>query len=175
MILTRADFIMKLVAAGIPAARFALTAPDEIAANLFGTVPADFIQASWDAWVKMFADNAPALVQQRDIGGGKTRMVPNYIAPGFVCRHAAFSFYAHLLDGLAIRAATTPQANDGYAIAVVYYTATPRAEDGNRDGRHARILFVDDTGAVCEFEEGDGDPEPMTPAELGSISFILAT
>lgn len=173
MILSRSGLLAVLDANGVPTTRARGAAADEINGATFGTIDPAWVSASWDAWIA--ADMGTRLVVPRDIGGGKTRLVPNYVDPGYVCRHATIRFYAHLLAGLALRATVTPQPFDAYALGPVYYTAEPRADDLNRDGRHARILFVGDDGLLHQFEEGDGDPEPMTPAELASISLWFVT
>ena len=168
MILSREGLLAILDANNVPTNRARFTAQDEIDGVTFGTIDPQWVQDSFEAWVE--TDRGTKLVATRDIGGGKDILVPNYIAPGYVCRHAAFRFFAHLIAGLALRAAETTQAFDAYAIGVVYYTATPRPEDKGRNGRHARIMFVADDGTLRQFEEGDGSPEPMTPEELASIT-----
>lgn len=170
MLLTRNQYLGKLVLAGVP-----LGCDDEINGNLFRTIPDVYVADSWRAFVEMLDGCEPKLTELLEVGGGKTRLVPKYLAPGIVCRHWAFSFYGFLLLGLAERAARTLQPCDGYAIGPVYYFAKPRAEDRYRDGKHARILYVNDDGVVKQFEEGDGLPEPMIPEELASITLRIAT
>lgn len=143
---------------------------------MFGSVADDYVHRVWDAFVATLrADPHARLTLQRDVGGGKTRTVPNWVSPGAVCRHWAFAFYGFFLLCVMKLAVVRPQSNDGYALAVVYYTAEARAETLWRTGRHARIFYVNDDGDLKQFEEGDGDPEPMTRGELGSITFMLYT
>ena len=173
MILSRTELIGKLTAAGIPTGTVALFAPDEIEGALFGSLSCEYVQRIWDSFIATLqADPHANLTVRRDLGYGVTRIVPNWHAPGAVCRHWAFAFYGFALLCLAKKAIAEAQTNDGYSLAVVYYTATPRPEDLGRDGRHARIFHVDDEGKLCQFEEGDGDCEPMTPEELASITFM---
>ena len=173
MTLSREGLLALLEANGIPTSRARFMAQDEVSGLAFGTINSAWVQACWDAWIQ--TDQDTHLVTSRDLGYGKSRLVPSYINPGYVCRHAALRFYAHLLAGLALRAHDKPQDFDGYALGVVYYTATPRPQDLGRNGRHARILFVDDDGVLQQFEEGDGDAEPMTKEELASITLWLVT
>lgn len=175
--ITRDILISKLAAAGIPTTVLnQFLAPDEVEGTVFGTVADEFVQRVWDGFIAMLrADPNANLTVQRDIGGGKTRTVPNWVSPGAVCRHWAFAFYGYFLLCAMKLAVSRPQANDGYAFAVVYYTAEPRAEDLGRAGRHARMFYVNDAGDLGQFEEGDGDPEAMTSAELASITFNLYT
>ena len=174
MLLTRPQLIAKLAAANIATANVTLFAPDQVQGNLFGTVSADFIQRAWDGFIDLLqADPNATLTMPRLVGGGKTIIVPNYVAPGGVCRHWAFAFFGFLMLCFIKQQAARIQQNDAYAVAVVYYTATPRPADLGRNGRHARIFYVNDDGNLAQFEEGDGDPEPMTPGELASITFEL--
>ena len=111
-----------------------------------------------------------------ELPSGVTRDVPRWIK-GFVCRHAAFAFYGYALDcfGKVAAAAKGNLDHDAYAFGVMYYTARPRADDRYRDGPHARMIYVNHAGEVCGYEEGDGDPEPLTPDELASAFMVLMT
>lgn len=174
MNLTRIQLIDRLKAANIPTEVLDLYTPNEIEGMVFGSVSSGYVQRVWDSFIATLqADPNARLTAQRQLGGGKTRTVPNWVAPGAVCRHWAFAFYGFFLLCVMKLAVVRPQSNDGYALAVVYYTSQPRAENNWRQGRHARMFHVDDDGTLRQFEEGDGDPHSMTDAELRSITFMV--
>lgn len=177
MILSRSELIAKMTARGVPTAAMNLFSPDEVAGAAFGTVSADFIRRAWVGFVDLLRSDPNArLTMPRALGNsGLSIEVPRYVDPGFVCRHVTFAFYGYLLLCCAKKAAAETLDHDGWAFAPIYYTATPRAENRNRSGRHCRIFFANPAGEIEEFEDGDGDPEPMIPEEFASVSFTLFT
>lgn len=174
MTLTRTELLDHFSARGVPPP----VNPDEVNGDIFGFVDLAFVRdEAWPAFITLLqADPSAKLTVQRDIGGGKTITVPNWHTPGAVCRHWGFAFYGFLLFCLMKKAVNDPtQQHDGYAVAPCYYTAEPRAADLGRAGRHCRIFGIGADGEPWEFEEGDGDPEPMTDTELASITFRSVT
>jgi hypothetical protein len=166
-----------LVRGGVPAVVANLTG--RLNGGSFQTVSRDWVRAVWDAGLEALRLNAPALVAVRQVGGGKTALVPNYIADGFNCRGQAVFVYAHGMVGFANSGAAAaklgrPLGADGLAWGFLEYTAVPRADNLNRAGRHEQLWFVDHDGTFQTFEQGDGEENEMLPEELASVTFLYA-
>lgn len=175
MLLTRDQLIGILGGAGIPAAE--LFDPDTLGANLFVTVSREWVASVCQAALDELRLNAPQLVQARPIAGtSKTTLVPRYILNGFCCRGHALKMYSHGMTGFALQAANspTPLDHDGLAFGFYHFTASPRAENGYRDGRHEKVWGVDHAGQFFSFEPGDNSAEQETAAELATVSFLFA-
>lgn len=175
MILSRAQLINALVAGAVPTAAW-LSASESIQGNTFATVSREWVTATWQAGIEALRANAPALVESRAIGGSKTVLVPRYVINGFNCRGHSLSVYSHGMIGFALQGASArpPLDHDALAFGILNYTAEPRAENLQRNGRHRILWFIDHEGVFQTFEGGDGAEEELTPAELASITFLFA-
>jgi hypothetical protein len=133
------------------------------------------VASVFQAWLESLRANAPALVDVRQLGGGKTRLVPRYVVNGFNCRGQGLLCYAHGMAGFAIKGATAnpPLDHDSLAFGFCHYTATPRADNLGRNGRHENLCFIDHEGVFQSFEQGDGEENEFEPLETGSITFLF--
>jgi hypothetical protein len=174
MLLTRAQLAGVLAGTGIPLAE--LFDPDTLGANVFATVSREWVASVCQAALEELRQNAPQLVALHDIGGGKTVLVPRYILNGFCCRGHALKIYSHGMTGFALSAALAPAPldHDGLAFGFYHFTASPRAGNGYRTGRHEKVWGIDHDGAFFSFEPGDNAAEQETPAELATMSFLFA-
>jgi len=175
MILTRQELLDTFIRGGVPSWVVASLA-HSIQGVRFGTVSREWVSASWNAWLDSLRLNAPELVTLRDLGGGRSRLVPNYVLNGFNCRGQGLLAYAHGMTGYALQAARSRIAleHDALAWGFLHYTARPRSDNLNRDGRHENLWFVDHAGTFQSFEQGDGEENEMTPEEVASITFLYA-
>lgn len=173
---TRQQFISALAAQNVPAGRQGILAPDEISGDVFATVSRDWVAQTWADTIAEMQANTPQLLSPRSIGGGKTVMVPRYFLNGFCCRGHALKVYAHGMTGFALSAAAspTPLDHDALAWGFLHYTAMPRTQNLNRNGRHECLWGVDHDGVFFTYEPGDGDFEPFLPEELASITLLFA-
>lgn len=174
MLLTRAQVLQVCAVAGIPTAVESLLAPDEISGDVFSTVTPEFLAGAW----KGFVDNLPdSLIEMRPVGSsGLTVKVPRYLLNGFCCRGVSLAVYASAMLGFAIDAAhaSEPLDHDALAFGFFHYTAQPRAGNLFRSGRHEQLWFIDSGGVFRTFEPGDDQTEPLTLAELSSITLLFA-
>ena len=175
MLLTRAQLITAFAAGNVPVAAW-MGAGESVQGDRFATVSREWITATWAAGVRALCDNAPALVESRAVGGGKTQLVPRYLLNGFCCRGHSIFIYGHGMTGFALQAAlaATPLDHDALAFGFLHYTAVPSAANLGRAGRHCILWFVDHDGVFQTFEGGDGEENELTPDELASITFLYA-
>lgn len=173
MILTRTELGDVLIKGNVPFF-LATTLNTALQGDRFGTVSREWVRETWQAWLAAFRANAPSLVEVRQLGGGRTQLVPRYVLAGYNCRGHGLLCYAHGMTGFALQAATAnpPLPYDALAWGFLHYTARPRADNLNRDGRHENLWFVDHDGIFQTFEQSDGEENEMTPDELASITFI---
>lgn len=171
MLLTRQQLNAALIAGQVPAW---LTSAASIQGNTFATVSREWVSEVWSAGLDALRLNAPELVEQRQIGGGKSITVPRYILNGFCCRGHGLFIYAHGMTGFAVKAAKFTLDHDALAFGFMHYTAEPRPDNLNRAGRHEQLWFIDHDGKFQSYEEGDGEENEMTPTELASITFLYA-
>lgn len=166
MSLTQAELLSLLSAAELPAWGW------QLADESYETCTPEFVERSWSAWM----DARPAsLCQMRDLGGGKNRRVPRWIAQAGDCDNLALSTLAWADTGNALAAAERNQMRGGLAYGILFYTAGPaRAENYNVAGRHAINWFVSPTKQVLFFEPGVGSLIELTPVERASAWFGLA-
>lgn len=171
MNLSRQQLIDRLDAAGVP------TFGAHLNGDVFGTVEKATVSEIARATMAELAANAPELVEQRHIGGGKSVPVPRYVLKGFNCRGHHLKLYAHLMTGFAIKGAKaalagTPLDHDALAAGFLEYTAEPRADNLGRAGRHQQFWHIDENGDFQTFEFGDGEENEFTPSELASVTFF---
>ena len=140
---------------------------------VFATVANDYAPAVWSAWLDSLRANAPECLEQRPVGGGKTRPVPRYIAEAGDCENHALLMMAHALMGQWISAAQGG-ARVGRAFGVLFYVAQPRAENGWRAGGHAKVWWINHAGEFRTFEPGDGEEQALNPVEINTAAFGLA-
>jgi hypothetical protein len=123
--------------------------------------------------------SAPALVEVLDLGNGRSRRVPVYVAEGFCCRGHGLCVYAHgmlgfAMQGVAAKLHGVPLAHDALAFGFLEFLAWPRADNRQRSGPHQQVWFIDHDGRFQTFEPGDGEENEFTAEELASIRFIYA-
>ena len=176
MILPRLQLSAALQTAGLPPA---VTVPlvfesNSVQGSIFATVSRPWVIDVWRAWIESLRANAPQLVEIRQLGGGRSHLVPRYILNGFCCRGHGLAAYSHGMTGYALQAAQspTPLDHDALAFGFLHYTATPRADNLQRNGRHENLWFIDHEGLFQTFEPGDGEENEMEPAELASVTFL---
>lgn len=174
MLFTRLDLLTRLTSAGVP-----LWTP-HLSGDVFSSVSRPWVDAVWMAGIRELQLNAPELVEVRDLGAGRSLLVPRYVINGFNCRGHSQFIYSRGLIGFAIQgsfAAGRPGMeldHDALAWGVLEYTAEPRPENLHRDGRHESLWFMDHEGEFQTFEGGDGDEHEFTRTELASITFLHA-
>jgi len=175
VLLNRSQLINAFAAGNVPIAAW-MSAGESVQGNLFATVSREWVTATWKAGVQALRDNAPALVESRQLGGGKTQLVPRYLVNGFNCRGHSIFVYGHGMTGFALQAATAsaPIDHDALAFGFLHYTASPSADNLGRNGRHCILWFVDHDGAFQTFEGGDGEENELTPEELATVTFLYA-
>lgn len=174
MILSRLGLAATLGAAGV--ARKVIPRLEGVN---FATVSREFVSDSFAAAMDGLRANAPEMVDVLDLGQGRSRLVPRYVANGFCCRGHAVLVYSHVLTGFAIKGARaalagTPLVEDGLAVGVVHYLALPRPDNRGRSGPHANLWFVDHEGHFQTFEPGDGEEHEFNETELASVFMIYA-
>ena len=177
MLLTRVQLLNALGTGNVPLATW-VGAGDSIQGGTFATVSRAWVTATWCAAIDSLRANIPGSVESRAIGSsGASQAVPRYILNGYSCRNQTLLVYAHGIAGFvteAVKSLPRTLDHDSLAFGFLHYTATPRAENLNRDGRHMILWFIDHDGAFQTFEPNDGEENEMTPAELASITFIFA-
>jgi len=176
MILTRPELSAVLTRGHVPAFVHSVFV-QSLQGMSFGTVHREWVAATWAAWVQSLRDNAPSLVEVRQLGGGRTQLVPKYFLNGFNCRGHGLLCYAHGMTGYALKASLARETldHDSLAWGFLHYTASPRADNLNRGGRHENLWWIDtDSGEFETWEPADGEENEMTPDELGSITFMYA-
>lgn len=178
-LLPRAQVLEIAAAAGIPIGRQELFAPDEIGANVFATVSRDWVAEVAQATLEELRRNAPELVDVRQLGGGKTRLVPRYVLNGFCCRGHSLKAYSNGMLGFAVQgaraaAAGAPLPYDGLAWGFYHFTASPRPENYQRDGRHEKLWGIDHDLVFFNYEFGDVAFESDTPAERQTYTLLYA-
>lgn len=170
MLFSRSQLYGRLAACGVP------TLGVTVQGNIFASVSREWVREIWIAGLASLERNAPGLVDVRQLGGGKSQLVPRYLLNGFNCRGHSLYLYAHGMLGFALKAANAaaPLDHDALAFGFLYYTAEPRADTLGRAGRHEQLWFLDHAGEFQTFEGGDGEENEMTPTELASITFLFA-
>jgi len=172
VLLTRTQLNAAFAAAQVPAWTWAGAA--SIQGNTFATVSREWVASVWVAGLEELRLNAPELLDTRALGGGKTQLVPRYDPDAFCCRGHGLFFYSRGMMGFALKGARAQLDHDALAFGFMHYTAEARAENLRRAGRHEQLWFIDHAGQFQTFEEGDGEENEMTPAELASITFLYA-
>jgi hypothetical protein len=177
MLLTRSQLVGALATGNVPIAAW-VGAGDSIQGDRFGTVSRAWLTATWCAAIDSLRANIPGSVESRAIGSsGASQSVPRYILHGYSCRNQTLLVYAHGIAGFvteAVKALPSTLDHDSLAFGFLHYTARPRSENLNRDGRHMILWFIDHDGVFQTFEPGDGEENEMTAEELASITFIFA-
>jgi hypothetical protein len=171
MILSRDQLCAAVLAGGVPPVAWFGGC---IQGSQFSSVSREWVADVWKAALESLHVNAPQLIEVRQIGGGVSRVVPRYVLNGFCCRGHGLLAYAHGMTGFALMGAGAGLPFDALAFGFLHYTATPRAENLNRNGRHENLWFIDHQGTFQSFEPGDGEENEMTPEEVQSITFLYA-
>lgn len=142
----------------------------QLADARYETVADDYPAEVWQAWIDSLRANAPELLTTLDLGGGKTRTVPKWVAEAGDCDDHAILCFAHAITGNWIGAARGG-AKVGRTFGVAFYEAVPRPENRNRSGRHAVNWFINDQGVFRIFEPADGNYQEWLTAEYMSATF----
>ncbi len=163
--MTQSDLRSLLIAAGLPASLWQL--PDSTYATM---TPSRLIQI-WSAWVEA---RPIELTSARELGGGKTRRVPRWIAEAGDCDNLALGLmsWADVGNAMAVAGGAS---RDGLACGVLFYNAGPaRAENFHVAGGHAINWLVGHDLTVQFFEPGVGEFTDLNTAERSSAWFGLA-
>lgn len=133
----------------------------------------DMDDLSYDAFSERFVDQAfedwvhslpECLRTTRDIGGGKTRIVPKWIAEVFDCDNHARSFGNFLNEAMAVDAVTRGVARGNAASGKFNFLVAADATKG-----HARTWYINHDGRALSFDAGMGEHVNETPAEQATI------
>lgn len=163
----QAELRARLLALGIPAWGW------QLADTVYETVPDDYPQKVWEAQVDEFRANAPELLTALPLGGGKSRLVPKWIEEAGDCDDGAFVIVAKAIVGNWLNAARGgPKVARCFGL--LFFTATPTAENRNRSGGHAVVWIINHAGEFKVFEDFDGEYEQPSPADLTTASFGIA-
>lgn len=172
MLLDRLQLNAALAAGKVPV--WAWAGVESLQGVTYTTVSREWIAEVWAAGLDALRLNAPELVEQRPLGGGKSITVPRWQADGFCCRGHGLFIYAHGMMGFARQGAQTKLDHDALAFGFMHYRAEARPDNLNRAGPHEQLWFIDHSGTFQSFEPGDGEENEMTPTELASITFLYA-
>lgn len=134
----------------------------------FETVSEEWVSAVASACL---AALPPEIVTVRKLGGGKTLPVPLWVADAGDCETHSLVLAAWGMVGNWTRAVRDRVKRGGTAFGVLFYTATPRPENGYRNGRHSICWFVNHEKQVRFFEFGDNDVTTLTVEEKNSCTF----
>lgn len=167
MIFTQQSLREFLLALGIPAWGWQL-ADDE-----FETVSDEFVAEVWAAWIASLKANAPELLEVREIGGGKTRLLPKWRKNGGDCENISLICFGHEQTGNWIDAVRTG-ATKGRTYGITFFESQPRAENGHVAGGHCVIWYINHAGQFRVFEPQLGSAFAWLPAEFASAGFGLA-
>lgn len=167
MTFTRAELVLRLAGLGIPAYGWQL--PD----GIYETVNDDYVPEVWQAWIDSLRANAPECLTQLQMGGGKTRTVPRWVAEGGDCDDHGYLCFAHALMG-NWRNACRGGAKVARTVGIAFYTAMPRAENRNRAGGHCQVWAINHANEFKVWEPGDGDWIPWISLEYQTARFGLA-
>ncbi len=118
-----------------------------------------FVEEAFEDWVHSLPN---ILRTVRDIGGGKTRLVPRWIAEVYDCDNLARSFANFLDEALAVDAASGGRTRGNPAAGKFNFTL-------DSGGGHARVWFVDMFGNVRSFDPGIGELVTESATEKASI------
>lgn len=139
----------------------------------FATVSDDYAGAVWAAWVDSLRLNAPELLTTLDLGGGRSRLVPRWVAEAGDCDDHSLLCVAHAITGNWISAVRGgPKVARTYGL--LFFTAQSRAENRFRAGAHSIVWYINHEGLFRTFEPGDGERIDLLPAEYASVSFGFA-
>lgn len=139
----------------------------------FETVHGDYMPEVWQAWIDSLRKNAPECLTQMELGGGKTRTVPKWVAEGGDCDNHGLLCLAHAMMGNWINACRGG-ALVARTVGIAFYVATPRPENRHRAGGHCQCWQIDHDGKFQVWEPADGEWIPWTQEEAFSARFGLA-
>ena len=152
--MNRAEIVTSLISAGFYRGQWDLD-DDE-----YGPISADFVFEAWDAWIESLPGQ---LRETREIGGGKSIIVPRWLPEVWDCDNHCWSFGEYLSRCMAVDYVNTGTPRGNVAAGKLNYAPTP-------DTGHAVCWFIDHSGAARIFDPGIGEFTVLTDAQLQTIS-----
>lgn len=131
---------------------------DDVAFDAFSD---RFIEQAFEDWVHSLPE---CLRTTRDIGGGKTRLVPKWIPEVFDCDNHVRSFATYLDEAMAADAVTRGITRGNAASGIFKFWVEC---DPNK--AHARLWYVNHEGVARSFDVGMGERVAETTAEKETI------
>jgi hypothetical protein len=151
----KGEVIQILIEAGYMRAGAEWTLDD----NAYDPLPVAFVEQAFEDWVH----SLPAILcTVRDLGGGKTRIVPKWIPEVYDCDNHARSFANFLDEALAVDAAVKGITRGNPSAGKFNFTRDDKEN-------HARTWFIDTNRRARSFDPGMGELVTESIAELGSI------
>lgn len=131
---------------------------DDVAFDAFSD---RFIDQAFGDWVQSLPE---CLRTTRDVGGGKTRLVPKWIPEVFDCDNHVKSFATYLNEAMAADAATRRVSRGNAASGIFKFWL-----EVNADKAHARLWYITHDGVARSFDPGTGERVTETQDEKETI------